>query len=184
MELATKYKTLLSDNGIDTPLVLAHFFAQLEHESNLKPIAENLNYSSNGLRNIFGKYFNDLEAIFYARKPEKIANRVYANRMGNGDEASGEGWKYRGRGFIQITGKSNYTALANDTCIDCLVNPDLLLDEVNAMVSAVWFWNKNKINRFAHMDDLRAVTKRINGGLNGYDHRKELLTKWKLYFKA
>ena len=179
MNLQQKYKTLFETNGINTPLRIAHFMAQIEHESNLKPIAENLNYRASGLIRVFRKYFTDIEAINYANKPERIANRVYANRMGNGDEKSGEGFLYRGRGFLQITGKINYFQLANDTDIDCLNNPDILLQEVNAIVSAIWFWNKKGLNKFADKDDVLTITKRINGGVNGLTHRKELLTKWK-----
>jgi putative chitinase len=192
MNIHEKYKSLFDKYGINTPLRIAHFMAQIEHESGLKPISENLNYSKLGLLNTFGKYFSDdvLDkdgnikvigtATLYARKPEKIANRVYANRIGNGNEASGEGWKYRGRGFIQITGKENYFRLANDTDLDCLKNPDLLLEEANAMISALWFWNLKKLNIFADKDDIISITKKINGGLNGIEHRKQLLKKYKL----
>ena len=178
MDLTIKYKTLLSNYNVNTKLRLAHFMAQIEHESGLKPIAENLNYSANGLRKTFGKYFTDLEAIKYQRKPEQIANRVYANRMGNGNEASGDGWKFRGRGFIQITGKNNYTVLSKDTRIDYLNNPDLLLIEANAMISALWFWQKNNLNVLADTNDINLITKKINGGFNGIEHRKELLQKY------
>lgn len=176
-----KYKSLLNSYHVNTPLRLAHFLAQTEHESGLKPIAENLNYSASGLLATFGKYFNNSpnEAKKYERQPEKIANRVYANRMGNGNEASGDGWKYRGRGFIQITGKDNYLMLSKDTRIDCLNNPDLLLQEANAMISALWFWNKHKLNELADKDDILGITKKINGGTNGLEHRKKLLEKWK-----
>lgn len=183
MELAKKYKTLLDKYEVNTPLRLAHFFAQLHHESGLKPISENLNYRASGLIRIFRKYFTDLEAIKFANKPEKIANRVYANRMGNGDEKSGEGWKYRGRGFLQITGKHNYFRLANDTDIDCLKNPDLLLQEPNAMISALWFWKLNNLNEIADKNNIVLLTKRINGGSNGLEHRLKLLTKYKAIFK-
>ena len=179
MLLHKKYKTLLDNYGINTPLRLSHFMAQIEHESGLKPISENLNYSEDGLLNTFGKYFNKTTSKMYARKPEKIANRVYANRMGNGNESSGEGWKYRGRGFIQITGKHNYFRLANDTDIDCLKNPDLLLQEPNAMISALWFWDLKKLNKLADKDDLKGITRLINGGYNGLNHRTDLLKKWK-----
>ena len=108
MNLQTKYKTLFEKYGLTTKLRIAHFMAQIEHESGLKPIAENLNYSAQGLMQTFSKYFTTNDSLLFASKPEKIANRVYANRMGNGDEKSGDGWKYRGRGFIQITGKINY----------------------------------------------------------------------------
>ena len=154
MKLRQKYKSLFEKYEINTPLRVAHFMAQIEHESGLKPISENLNYSKSRLVEIFGKYFMGVDTKLYANKPENIANRVYANRMGNGDELSGEGWKYRGRGFIQITGKENYFRLANDTDIDCLKNPDLLLDEANAMISALWFWQKNDCNRHADLDDI------------------------------
>jgi|SRR6478736_7123977 len=180
MMLHEKYKTLLDKYEINTPIRLCHFYAQLEHESGLKPISENLNYSDVGLRTTFPKYFTDNKtAVEYARQPQRIANKVYANRMGNGDEQSGDGWKYRGRGFIQITGKENYFRLANDTDIDCLKNPDLLLAEENALVSALWFWKQNKLNSYADTGDIIGLTRRINGGLNGIEHRKELLIKWK-----
>jgi len=178
MDLTLKYKTLLNSYNVNTRLRLAHFMAQIEHESGLKPISENLNYSANGLRKTFGEYFTDLEAIKYQRKPEAIANRVYANRMGNGNEASGDGWKFRGRGFIQITGKNNYILLSKDTRIAFFDNPDLLLIEANAMISALWFWQKNNLNVLADADNINLITKRINGGFNGLAHRKELLLKY------
>lgn len=179
MGLHIKYKTLFENYGLTTNLRIAHFMAQIEHESNLKPVVENLNYSEQGLLKIFPKYFNATQAKQYARKPMQIANRVYANRMGNGTEQSGDGWKYRGRGFIQITGKSNYTSLSNDVKIDFVANPDLLLNEANSMISALWFWSKNGLNELADKDDINGATRRINGGLNGLDHRKQLLVKWK-----
>jgi len=184
MKLHEKYKSLFEKYEVNTPLRIANFMAQIEHESGLKPISENLNYSTERLIIIFKKYFPDKKtAVRYARWPEEIANRVYANRMGNGNEDSGEGWKYRGRGFIQITGKENYFRLANDTDLDCLKNPDLLLEEANAMISALWFWNLKGLNALADKDDIVAVTKRINGGLNGIEHRKQLLVKWKTSLK-
>jgi putative chitinase len=176
MEL--KYKTLFAKNQINTRLRIAHFMAQIDHESGLKPIGENLNYSAQGLLNTFGKYFNSATAQIYARNPEKIANRVYANRMGNGNEATGEGWKYRGRGFLQITGKSNYFRLANDTDLDCFKNPDLLLQEANALISALWFWELKGLNKLADKNNIRGITRIINGGFNGLEHRKELLKKY------
>ena len=179
MKLYEKYKSLFEKYELDTSLRIAHFFSQIEHESGLKPISENLNYSADRLRIIFPKHFlSKDEALFYEKKPELIANRVYANRMGNGNYASGEGWKYRGRGFIQITGKENYFRLANDTDLDCLKNPDLLLEEANAMISALWFWNLKGLNKLADKDDIVGITKRINGGVNGLEHRKELLKKY------
>lgn len=181
MKLNEKYKTLLDKYGINTPLRIAHFMAQLEHESGLKPISENLNYSAERLLVIFPKYFiSKADADRYARQPERIANRVYANRMGNGNEASGEGWKYRGRGFIQLTGKQNYYRLYVYTDLDVIKNPDLLLEEPNAMVSALWFWNMRSLNDLADKDDILGITKKINGGVNGLAHRKELLKKYKI----
>lgn len=179
MRLDQKYKTLITSYGINTPLRLAHFMAQIEHESGLKPISENLNYSASGLAKTFGKYFPTVSlSNMYANKPEAIANRVYANRMSNGNEKSGDGWKYRGRGFLQITGKSNYILLSKDTRIDYLNNPQWLLRESDALISALWFWNKHKLNDLADKNDIVAITKKINGGLNGLDHRKELLCKY------
>ena len=177
MSLQIKYKSLFDKYGLTTKLRIAHFMAQIEHESGLKPISENLNYSAQGLMQTFSKYFTTTEALIFARKPEKIANRVYANRMGNGDEKSGDGWKYRGRGFIQITGKINYFQLANDTDLDCLKNPDLLLEEANAMISALWFWNKAGLNKLADKNDIKGITRKINGGTIGLAHRQELLKK-------
>ena len=178
--MINKYRTLLNNYGINTPIRLAHFMAQIEHESGLKPISENLNYSAQGLADTFPKYFkNRIEANAYARQPEKIANRVYANRMGNGNEQSGHGFLYRGRGFLQITGRDNYLMLSKDTRIDFLNNPDLLLEEANAMIGALWFWDLKGLNIFADEDNLSTITKRINGGFNGIEHRKQLLVKWK-----
>lgn len=179
MKLQEKYKSLFEKYGLTTKLRVSHFMAQIEHESGLKPISENLNYSADRLKVIFPKYFiSNEDALKYARQQQRIANRVYANRMGNGNEASGEGWKYRGRGFIQITGKENYFRLAVDTDIDCLQNPDLLLEEANAMISALWFWDLKGLNLLADKNNIIGITKKINGGLNGIEHRKELLKKY------
>ena len=186
MELQEKYKSLLNSYYVNTPLRVAHFMAQIEHESGLKPISENLNYSPTGLLKTFKKYFTSSQANFYANNKVLIANKVYANRMGNGNEQSGDGWKYRGRGFLQITGKDNYLVLSKDTGIDCFNNPDLLLHEANAMISALWFWQKNKLNIHADNNDLDSVSDIINlgretikeGDANGYVHRKQLLTKY------
>lgn len=179
MQLYQKYRTLFANYGLTTPLRIAHFMAQLEHESNLKPVGENLNYSATALIRVFGKYFTREEAKEYARKPYKIANRVYANRMLNGNEQSGDGWKYRGRGFIQITGKRNYIRLSKDTRIDYLNNPDWLLREPDAMISALWYWGLINGNKYADADDIRTITKKINGGYNGFDDRLKKLKKWK-----
>lgn len=193
MVLADKYKTLLDKNGINTPLRLAHFFAQLAHESGLKPISENLNYSADGLIAVFKKYFvTTANAKLYARKPEAIANKVYANRMGNGNEKSGDGWKYRGRGFIQLTGKDNYKRLSEDTGIDYITYPDLLLDEADAMIAALWYWNKTGLNKHADADNLDAISDLINigrvtspkGDAHGYDKRLAQLKTYKKIFNV
>jgi putative chitinase len=191
MNLALRYRTLLTSYGVNTPLRLAHFFAQIDAESGLKPISENLNYSSQGLRTTFLKYFPTVEiANKYARKPEMIANKVYANRMGNGNEASGDGWKYRGRGFIQITGKDNYRLLSKDTRVDYVNNPDWLLREADSMIAALWYWKSIKANAHADKDNLDAISDLINigrvtakiGDANGYEHRKEKLRFYKVFF--
>ncbi|MDO7173837.1 glycoside hydrolase family 19 protein [Mariniflexile sp. AS56] len=178
--------TVLPNFGIDTPLRKAHFLSQLAHESGgLKYTQENLNYSAEGLRNVFGKYFKTNEiARDYARKPEKIANRVYANRMGNGSEESGDGWKFRGRGLIQLTGKENYQKFGHDHGVDCVNNPDSILDPELALTSACWFWKKNNINVYADADDIHMVTKRINGGTNGLLHRQHYLDSFKRLYEV
>jgi putative chitinase len=180
MDLYEKYKTLFNAYHVNTPLRIANFMAQIEHESGLKPISENFNYSATGLSTTFKKYFpTPALANAYQRQPEKIANKVYANRMGNGNEASGQGFLFRGRGFLQITGKNNYLMLSKDARIDCFQNPDILLEEANAMIATLWFWGKNKLNDLADLDNIEAVTKKINGGFNGLAERKKLLIKWK-----
>ena len=163
----------------------AHFFGQCAHESGgFKVFSENLNYSADGLNKIFPKYFIKAgrNAALYARKPEKIANVVYAGRMGNGPEASGDGWRYRGRGPIQLTGKDNYTAFAKDIGRpDVLTNPDLVVGEL-AFESALWFFRKNGLLAIADKGVTDAVitqiTKRVNGGTHGLDDR---LKKTKQY---
>jgi putative chitinase len=163
--------------GIDTPKRIAAFLAQCGHESGGWTVfEENLNYSAQGLRKIFGKYFpNDEIALAYQRQPEKIANRIYANRMGNGPEESGEGFKYRGRGPIQLTGKSNYTAFAKDMFEDwqnVVENPDwVTYDKDFALMSAIWFWNKNGLNKEADAGDIKTMTRKINGGYIGLEDR-------------
>lgn len=190
MNLAIRYRSLLSSYGVNTPLRLAHFFTQLDHESGLKPISENLNYSHKRLSEVFPKYFTRSQCNEYGGKPEKIANRVYANRMGNGNEGTGDGWKYRGRGFIQLTGKDNYRLLSKDTRIDYLNNPDWLLREADSLIAALWYWKKIKANDYADKNNLDAISDLINigrvtskiGDANGFLHRKECLRKYKVYF--
>jgi putative chitinase len=160
---------------IDTPLELAHFLAQCGHESgNFRAVSENLNYSADGLKKIFPKYFPGNLNESYARKPEAIASRVYASRMGNGNEASKEGFKFRGRGYIQLTGRENYAAFDKFVEDDILANPDLVATKY-PLLSAAWFFSKNKLNEIASKgaDDttVTAVTKRVNGGTIGLADR-------------
>ena len=156
----------------------AHFFAQTAHESgNFKAFSENLNYGAKGLRGIFRKYFpTDALARAYERKPAKIANRVYGNRMGNGDEASGDGFAFRGRGALQLTGKFNYSEFAKYVNRpDVMTNPDIVATEL-AFESALWFFDKNKLwsicDQGVNDAAILALTKRINGGTHGLDDRK------------
>ena len=168
-----------------SPARAAHFFGQTAHETGgFKAFSENLNYGAKGLRGIFGKYFKtDAEALKYERKPEAIANRVYASRMGNGAESSGDGWKYRGRGALQLTGKSNYEAFAK-YCNrpDVMTNPDLVATEL-AFESAMFFFERNKL--WAICDQgvtdatILSISKKVNGGTHGLEDRK---AKTKTYF--
>ena len=169
---------------INTPLRIAHFLAQVLHESEyLKRKEEHLNYSAERLLQVFPKYFKSKEeAQNYARKPEAIANRVYANRMGNGDEASGDGWKYRGRGLVQLTGKDNYRDCGNNLGLDLARTPDLATASATySVIVACWFWSSRSLNALADRDDIEAITKKINGGLNGIDDRFKILTRAKDY---
>jgi len=157
---------------------LAAFLAQVGHESDsFRRTIENLNYSEQSLRKVFGRYFpTDESAQLYARNPEKIANRVYANRMGNGPEESGEGWKYRGRGLIQLTGKENVREFSlhfysDERLVD---NPDRLADNLAAM-SAGWFWQVHALNVLADKGDFEGITKAINGGTTGIEDR---ISRW------
>jgi putative chitinase len=172
-----------------TPERAAHFFAQTAHESgNFKAFAENLNYGAAGLTGIFKKYFPTAEkALLYERKPEKIANLVYGSRMGNGDEASGDGFKFRGRGALQLTGKDNYKAfseyLKNP---EIMTNPDLVADQF-AFESAIFFFDRNKLwdicDKGVNKDTILALTKRINGGTHGLADREEKTLKYYGYLK-
>lgn len=167
---------------IDTPLRICHFLAQLSHESSgFTRTLENLNYSAEGLLKTFPKYFKNGLEKKYERNPEAIASRVYANRIGNSDEASKEGWKYRGRGFIQITGKDNYIKYSQLIFRDnrLVNNPDLALEVEIACKVACHFWSQNNCNFFADKDDIKGLTKRINGGTTGLSHREELVNSSK-----
>lgn len=179
--------------NINTPNRCRAFLAQIGHESGqLSAVVENLNYSAKALRSVFGKYFKtDAEAEQYARKPEAIANVVYANRMGNGDTESGDGWKYRGRGLIQLTGKNNYDKATNEMYalpmgVDFVDEPDLLATPEYAAQSAAWFWEAHGLNALSDqlggVDDtevFKQITKRINGGYNGLEERTALYERAK-----
>jgi putative chitinase len=164
---------LLPDYDINTPQRVASFIAQCAHESgNFVFIKENLNYKAASLRKVFPKYFpTDALAAQYANRPEMIANRVYANRMGNGPEESGDGWRYCGRGLIQLTGKQNYTNFADS--IECAVEEaaEYLATFEGAAQSACWFWEQNNLNRFADAGDIKGLTRAINGGYIGLEDR-------------
>ena len=167
---------VMSKFEINTPLRLAHFLAQCGHESGgFRLTKENLNYSAKGLMGIFKKYFpTEVLAKQYERKPEKIANKVYGSRMGNGDEATGDGAKFCGRGYIQLTGKDNYTAFGKSINEDIAANPTVVAEKY-ALLSAAWFFNKNKLHIMADSGATDAVvtsiTKRVNGGTIGLPDR-------------
>ena len=171
-----------------TPIRAAHFFAQTAHETGgFKAFSENLNYSAQGLQGIFGKYFTGNLEESYARNPEKIANRVYADRMGNGNEASGDGWKYRGRGALQLTGKANYKAFADYLGKpEIMENPDLVATTY-AFDSAMFFFDKNKLwsicDQGINDAAILALTKRINGGTHGLEDRNAKTKKYYEYVK-
>jgi putative chitinase len=177
--------------SISTPQRIAGFLSQCAHESGgFERLQENLNYSADGMAGIWPKRFAVLGpdgkpvkkdgknqpnkfALALHRKPEMIANVVYSNRMGNGPTESGEGWKYRGRGLKQLTGKDNHRACSAGLGVDLVSNPDLLLEPVYAARSAAWFWSTNKCNAFADAEDIEGLTRKINGGLIGIDDRKK-----------
>jgi putative chitinase len=176
LEVVERYK-------ITNPLRLAHFLGQIAHESgDFKFVSENLNYSTDSLLRVFPKYFKDrATADRYARNQEMIGSRVYGSRMGNGDEASKEGFKFRGRGYLQLTGKDNYKAFSTFIGEDCVANPDLVATKY-PMDSAIWFFDRNKLwdicDKGSSNDVVTAVTKRVNGGTHGLDDR---IKKFNLY---
>jgi len=166
-----------------TPEAAAHFFGQTAHETgHFALFSENLNYSARGLQSVFGKYFPGNLEDSYARQPHKIGSRVYGNRMGNGDEASGEGFKFRGRGALQLTGKNNYKLLSEKLDKpEIMENPDVVATEY-AFESAIFFFDKNKLwdiaNKGVNDETILAMTKRINGGTNGLDDRISLTKRY------
>ena len=199
------FNSILPNFSIDTPLRVAAFLSQVGHESGgLALLEENLNYSAEALANVWpkryalklpskdgsktlqngvyaknpvGRYLPSNLALQIARKPVLIASNTYANRMGNGSVESQEGWKYRGMGLLQLTGKSNYAELTLNTGIDFVSNPDLLKEPAYALISACFFWKNNNLNRFADKKDIVSLSKAINGGLIGLEHRKALYAK-------
>ena len=170
---------------LNTPLRLAHFLAQAGHESGgFKTVNENLNYGAKGLQGIFKKYFPDeKKALLYERKPEKIANLVYGGRMGNGPEATGDGFKFRGRGYIQLTGRDNYVSFSKAINEDLTANPDLVATKY-PLLSAAWFFHKNGLHKLADngADDsvVTQITKRVNGGTIGLAER---IKEFKVFYK-
>jgi putative chitinase len=167
---------------ITNPFRMAHFLAQCAHESgNFKHVRENLNYSEQGLLNVFPKYFDKNTAKLYARKPEQIANIVYECRLGNGNRNTGDGWKFRGRGFLQLTGLVNYKAFGEFIGVDLISNPDLVATKY-ALTSAAWFFEKKGLWKICDqgVDEptIVAVTKRVNGGTNGL---KDRISKTKVF---
>jgi len=178
--LVENFDELSKSYEIDTPLKWAHFLAQTGHESGgFTTVEENLNYRPETLDAIFPKYFKDVDSEDYAHQPAKIANHVYCNRMGNGDEESGDGYKFRGRGLIQLTGKSNYSSMAKDLGVELEDLVQHLHTPDGCVESAAWFWHKNGINKLAEQDDVVAVTKKVNGGTIGLTERTKNTEKFK-----
>lgn len=166
---------------ISNPMGIRVFIAQVGHESaGFNSMSENLNYSEQGLLKIFKKYFNATTAKQYARKPEAIANKVYANRMGNGNEASGDGWKYRGAGLIQLTGKFNHSEFAKSIGMELDKASEYARTPEGAVESAIWFFYQNNLWPLANVGGVTATTKKINGGTIGLEDRINLFNKAKI----
>lgn len=163
---------------ITLPKRIPPFLAQIAHESgSLKHLSENLDYGADGLCRTWPNRFNAEQSLECARQPEKIANRVYCDRMGNGSEASGDGWRYRGRGLIQLTGRDNYARCGIAIGLDLLAHPDLLEQPEGASLSAAWFWSTHGCNELADAGDFTGITKKINGGTNGLDERQRFFRR-------
>ena len=188
-ELAKVFTEWGAKFGINTPLRAAHWLSQVFYESiALNAVEENLSYSAQGLLKTFPKYFNATTAQQYAHKPKAIASRVYANRMGNGSEASGDGYRYRGRGIIQLTGRENYAAYQQSGFCngDLVSHPEWLAQSPGAYKSAMWFWWENGLSAIADEDNglnandvCKRITKRVNGGTNGLSDRQYYLRRFK-----
>lgn len=165
---------VLPEYDIDTPARLAGFLAQSAHESaDFRTLEENLNYSAEGLVKTWPTRFDATSAKAYARKPEKIANKVYADRMANGNEASGDGWMFRGRGIKQLTGRDNYTRFGKAVGMTAEKAAEYCATKKGAVESAAWFWKTNNLNKFADAGDIVGLTKAINGGTIGLEDRKK-----------
>lgn len=175
IQVVNELESVMREFDISNPFRLAHFLAQTAHESgNFKHVRENLNYSAEGLLRTFPKYFDKTTAPIYARKPEMIANVVYESRMGNGNRNTGDGWRFRGRGYLQLTGKSNYKAFGDYIGVDLIKEPDLVATKY-PLTSAAWFFEKNKIWLLCDdglgQDIVKRVTLRVNGGTIGLQDR-------------
>lgn len=165
---------------INTPLRVAAFLATVGVESaRLTALSENLNYSAEGLLSTFPKYFNAVEAAQYEHQPQRIANRVYANRYGNGNEASGDGFRFRGRGCLQVTFKDNYASCGKAIALPLDSHPELIEQPCNAALAAGWYWDSRDLNKLADAGNLAGVTRAVNGGLTGYSERLALYTAGK-----
>ena len=175
IQVVNELESVMREFNISNPFRLAHFLAQTAHESgNFKYVRENLNYSAEGLLRTFPKYFSKETAPIYARKPEMIANIVYESRMGNGNRNTGDGWRFRGRGYLQCTGRTNYKAFGQYIGVDLEANPDLVATKY-PLTSAAWFFEKNKLwsicDQGLDVANIRQVSRRVNGGFNGISDR-------------
>lgn len=192
--LSQRYKTLLGREKIDTPLRLAHFFAQIDHESGLVPTRESLYYTTpSRAKAMFYTPFNGKSDSFvqkYLKNTQAMANYVYANRMGNGNEASNDGFRFRGGGYMQHTGRAEYARIAKITGADLINNPNLILEEPNAIIGAIDYWNRNNLSRYADRDNIDAISDLINmgrltskyGDANGFKDRLNKLNNYKKIF--
>ena len=179
-DLLNALNKAMQEFSINTPIRQCAFIAQTAHESaGYAFLIENLNYSAQALINTWPSRFTAKNAPLYARQQQKIANYVYSNRLGNGNEASGDGWKYRGRGIIQITGKDNYRNCGVDLGLDLVTSPELLEQLEHAFRSGAWFWNSRKLNDLADKEDFVRITKAINGGTIGLEDRMKYYTRAK-----
>ena len=172
---------LTTSTGIETPLRLCHFLTQVLFESgNMRVVVENMNYSAERLLKIFPKHFDEKSAEQYARKPRMIANHVYANRLGNGDESSGDGYKYRGRGLIQLTGKTWYKKFSKWVGEPSVIEKPELLTTQCVILSAIYFWEIKNLNKWADEDNLKEITRRVNGSTRSVTERAKVLKKVKI----